>query len=190
MAEEDKTVISEGSEKDVNDNEAKAIQVAKMFRIGLNCSLCVLKPSSRSHRGIGVFVHRELPENAILRFPRPQSIGLSLERLKQLPVEFAEWIKTSCWTTTDGTVTVPLRGMHDINMEVFLTHHDTPNTRYDPDTTTYVTTHAVVAGEELTINYDQRGLHEMHSRKPPPPPHRLPSNRKKIKARHLRLLSG
>lgn len=164
-------------EKAKNEGE----KAAKLFSIGLQCSFCELKPSPFSPKGIGVFARRPIPAQTILRFPRPQSIGMPLSMLQSLPEEFQAWIQHNCWITTDDDMTVPIRGMHDLSMETYFTHRKKPNARYDHETSTYVATCDIQPDEEVTINYDQRRLHAKHLREPL----QVSKNRKKVKKRHL-----
>ena len=172
--------ISETKKEEDVKTEDKAAIAARMLSVGIQCSFCELKPSTSSPRGIGVFARRRIPANTILRFPPPQSVGVPLELLSTLSGGFKTWIEENCWAT-ENSLRIPIRGMHSLNMETYLCHRKKNNANYDHETSTYVALRDIEAGQEVTINYDQRKLNAIHKRSVL----KVPSNPKKIKKRHL-----
>lgn len=103
--------------------------------------------------GIGVFALTDIPEGTRDLFspPRPW-VPVPEAEADALPPHARRLVQTYClWDA--GTYYLPPDGFRVLDVVMYLNHSDTPNLRPESGGDYYVTTRAVTAGEELTVDY-------------------------------------
>ena len=123
---------------------------------------CRLQPSQI--HGIGVFAVRDIPKgkNPFRTLPKYADFGyvrITEDELDALPSKLSQLIR-ELFLPTGGKMHIPNYGTNVIRLNCYLNHSTTPNTRtgngYD-----FTALGKILAGEELTVDYQTYGAEEL-----------------------------
>ncbi len=110
----------------------------------------ILRPTSIEGGGVGVFALHDIdPETWLALKPRGESVGINIKE-EDIPKELI----TYCVANNDGTWNCPPEFNH-MHMVWYLNHSITPNADKRDDG--YYSTRHIMAGEEITIDYNILG---------------------------------
>ena len=122
----------------------------------INNSYVMLRPSSIA--GIGVFAIRDIPKGCRAMFSMPDVtdhwIKVSKQEAEMLPNHARSLIENYCLFDEENYF-IPDYGFKKIDVSLFLNHSETPNVISIQDGDYFETTHDILEGEELFIDYGE-----------------------------------
>ena len=112
------------------------------------------KMAASDIHGVGVFAIRVIPKGAYpFKGRKPyKEVRVSRKELQSVPYAVRRLIDTFC-LTENGTILIPELGLNAMDMPFYINHSKRPNLCIE-ENGSIKTKRSVLAGEELTMDYD------------------------------------